>query len=714
MAVIKVGNNNIGKISVIQPYNQTTEGLSIEYPPFDEWVRPSEWLDMPAIGSGDSKVALLLYMHSGVPLEPRIYIRGTYIAGNNYPTHSTIDWGDGQTVTVSGRSHDANNAEYIVPQHHVYRYEDLPENSEFTYDGKTARQALIQIDNSVSGCYYLDIVKLAANDLESNVRTNAHNSFSQNSQRTNLLDLHVAGQNMEYLYLGNDIYRAIHSNLERIVIQGDMGLKTAYRQFRQCDSLRHISYPSGAWSTATDFREMFYYCRKIKEIPPLDTSSATDFTNLFGYCHNLRNIPDIDTSNVTNFSYIMNECRLVENIPMLDYSNGTNFTSAFSNMTSLKTVPSGLGITSLTNGINMFYRSENLAAIPNDFFDQFSNTITDARAMFFECRNLRNMPRIHFPNCTHMREFATRCEYLEELHLGDLSKVRYESNLNYGFYQSFHGCAKVRKVKIDYPESFNARNYNSMFGGMSSLEENPYINTSSGVNLSSMYSGNIKARKAPVLDLTSCTNISYIYSSNRILRKVGGFKNTNTKLTHAHSAFYQCFLLAEFPSGLFQYYNSAPSYTQNMLYQAGLEEIPDINISGVDNTSTNNNGPFYRMSNLKKVGNITFGSGVRCRSFFADSTALKRVNYGDASLASDMLSAFHNCNSLEWCDISGIPSSTSFYNCFLGSGALEHIFYNLKDGVTGQSIDIRYNYGASELHPDTIAIATNKGWTVTT
>ena len=54
---------------------------------------------MPNIGSGDSKVALLLYMHSGVPLEPRIYIRGKY-RHNNYPTHSTIDWGDGQTVIV--------------------------------------------------------------------------------------------------------------------------------------------------------------------------------------------------------------------------------------------------------------------------------------------------------------------------------------------------------------------------------------------------------------------------------------------------------------------------------------------------------------------------------------------------------------------------------------------------------------------------------------
>ena len=41
-----------------------------------------------------------------------------------------------------------------------------------------------------------------------------------------------------------------------------------------------------------------------------------------------------------------------------------------------------------------------------------------------------------------------------------------------------------------------------MFANMYSLQENPYINTASGVNLSSMFSGNINAKKGPVLDLS--------------------------------------------------------------------------------------------------------------------------------------------------------------------------------------------------------------------
>ena len=713
MAVIKVGNNSIGKISVIEPYDETIGGLSVEYPPFDEpWVRPSEWLDMPNIGSGDNKIALLLYMHSGVPLEPRIYLRGTYIGHNIYPTYSTIDWGDGQTVTVSGLRHDSNSAEYIFPQHHAYRYEDLPESSEFTYDGKTARQALIQIDNSISGCYYLELNRLTANDLDSNIR-DVHDGYVRNGQSTNLLDLHVAGQNMEYFYLGNDYERSIHDRLESVIIEGDMDLKTAHRQFRYCTNLQSLSYPSGAWRNTTDFQEMFYFCRKLKEIPPLVTSNATSVQSIFNNCQNIRNIPDIDTSNVTNFSSFMNECRLVEDIPILNYSNGTTFQNAFSNMRSLKIIPSGLGLTSLTNGISMFYRCDSLVAMPNDFFDQFSNNITDARNMFTECRKLKNMPRIHFPNCIHMREFAMSCNSLEKLHLGDLSKVRYEPSTSYGFYNAFNACWNVRKVTIDYPESFIARSYQGMFSSMYSLEENPYLNTSSGVSLNGLFAYNVSAKKAPVLDWTSCTTISSIYNGNRNLRKVGGFKNVNNKLTNINDGFRDCFALEEFPSGLFQDYNSAPGYCQNVFYSTSIEEIPNINISGVNNSSTNNN-IFYNMYHLKYVGNIIFGSGANCRNLFSSCSRLKRVGYGDASLVSDMVSAFNSCLSLEWCDVSGIPVSVGFNNCFLSSGALEHIFYNLKDGVTGQSIDIRSNYGTSELHPDTIAIATSKGWTVTT
>ena len=76
--------------------------------------------------------------------------------------------------------------------------------------------------------------------------------------------------------------------------------------------------------------------------------------------------------------------------------------------------------------------------------------------------------------------------------------------------------------------------------------------------------------------------------------------------------------------------------------------------------------------------------------------------------------AFYSCSSLEWSDLKNTECSISYYDCLLGSGALENIFNNLASGVTSKTVNVAHNYGASQLHADTIAIATNKGWTVTT
>lgn len=713
MANLKVGNTNIGKISIIEPFKEIGANPSqLDYQPHREaWVRPTEWLDMPNIGSGDNKVALLMYMHSGVPLEPRIYLRGQYVSNSNYKTYSTIDWGDGQTVIVSGTSHDSNNRHYIRPEHHVYKYEDLPEDSEFTYHGATARQALIQIDNSVSGCYYLELNRLTVNDLDSSLRTNARHGSVRNYQSNNLLDLHVAGQDLQYLYLSNDPDRGNPYQLQRVVLEGDMSLATAYRQFRSCQNLQSISYPSGAWSTATDLREMFAHCVNLKEIPFFDSSNGTNFDSMFARCYEIDSVPDLDTSNGTNFNHTFDHCINLKEIPNFDYSSCTSSRSMFNQCRSIKVIPTGLDFSNTTDTRSMFSRCANVRRMPNDFFEtNFANAgLMDN--MFYECRKLKNMPRIHFPNATSLREFALRCESLEHIHLGDLSSVDYHQN--YGFYYAFGSCFKNKKITVDYPDKFIARNMQGMFSNQYNLEDAPYINTASGVQLRQFLTGCLNMKTAPVYDLTNCTDMNSFYSHCRSLRKIGGFKNASQRITEGSDMFRECFFLSEFPSGLFEDYSSTPSRCQNMFYQTAIKSIPDVNVSGMDTTSTGHS-VFYNMTYLDSVGNITVGSGTSLRSLFQSSQKLQRVGYADVSLVTDMTNAFYSCRSLEWVDFSGYPVTVSFYDDFLGSGALKHIFDRLKDGVSGQTIDIRNNYGTYELHADTIAIATNKGWTVTT
>ena len=74
---------------------------------------------------------------------------------------------------------------------------------------------------------------------------------------------------------------------------------------------------------------------------------------------------------------------------------------------------------------------------------------------------------------------------------------------------------------------------------------------------------------------------------------------------------------------------------------------------------------------------------------------------------------FNYAYSLKNVHLSGVKASIGFYECQLGSGNITKIFNDLET-VSSATIDIRRNYGASLIHPDTLAIATNKGWTVTT
>ena len=712
MAVIKVGNNSIGKISVIEPYDDPIGTPPLEYKPdLEPWVRPSEWLDMPVINSGDDKIAMLLFMHSGVPLEIRLEIRGTDNGSYNYPTYSTIDWGDGTSVLVSGRDTRSTSSEYLYPRHHSYRYEDLPEDSEFTHNGQVARQALVQIDNSVSGCYYFNFIG-TPNHLDSNVRDNAHNILSvYQGAQTTLLDFHIASQNLEYCYFSYNADYSRNLNLERVKIETPSKLKTAYRQFRDCRNLKSISFPSGLFVGATDFREMFYDCKRLKEIPFFDSSTAKDLSSMFGNCHTIKNIPDLDLSSATGINSMFSSCISLTGVPMLNYSNVTQSQSVFANCHSIKMVPSGLNFQNLTLANSMFYRCINLKAVPNDFFDGFLN-LQHAQGMFYDCRSLKNIPRINLPSCINMREFATYCYALESIHLGDVSKVDYHES--YGFYNAFHACYNVKEVKIDYPENFIARNMQGMFNALVSLKKIPYFNTSSGIYLDGLFNACLSLTETPTFDLTSCININNMFSNCWSLTKSGGFKNINSKITTAQNTFRECYNLKEFPSGLFQDFNSCPTYTREMFYNCpSIEKIPDVNVSGASNTSIYNN-TFYHMQGVKEVGNIIFGSGANLSNMFTHHHSLQYIGEYDISLAYATTNMFNYCRSLQWCGLTNIPTSIGFYDNFLGSGALTHIFSNLVSGVTGQTIDIRNNYGTAELHPDTIAIATSKGWTVTT
>lgn len=715
MANLKVGNTNVGKISVIEPHDENIG--RIDYNPeisTGNWIRPSGWLDMPTVSEG---VAVLLYVPSGA----KDFGVGLYARNglhSNCPTYIPIDWGDGYSGVFQGtRSDNITRVGNFGSQYKKYDYDLLPENTEIEVDGFPCRQVIVQLDGSISGITYVNIEGMSGrnfgdtydyNDTDyytdvsgNKVYDAPRNNNSYNQQTSFILDVIVSGASIDEVYLqSTDINRGNNANCQRAIL--NVKSFSPYSTFRHHTNLEYVEFPSGATADKSNFYYMFEYCHRIKNLPFFDTSSATGVQAIFANCHSIESVPQYDFSNVTNFQSAFHRCLSLKNIPELDFSNGKNFYSTFSYNHQLASIPSGIDFGTPTGCRDMFYYCWNLRRAPIIDFSE----ATDIRSMFSECRGMEGSVTIDGPNISNLTNCFYVCNKLEKIHIKSIGPVT-------DFYRFIRSCHDLKEIIWDNSkqETSSGINFNEAFAYNNLMTHYPTVDTSSATGCLSMVRGNWSVKEYQTFDLSNCTNSSNMFSENYVLKDVS-FKNVQNK-PNTSSMFSSCWNLRTAPSGFFEGYDSTPNYVRDMFHSCYyLTDASHYIISGITNTSTNNNNMFVHCYNLRKppaIINTEYG----LRSMFSSCYDLQNVSY-DLSSAIDTSSMFYNCRSLSNVNITSINNSIGFYNCFLGSGEITKIITNLSSGVTGKTIDFRYNYGTSYLHPDTLAIATNKGWSVLT
>ena len=121
---------------------------------------------------------------------------------------------------------------------------------------------------------------------------------------------------------------------------------------------------------------------------------------------------------------------------------------------------------------------------------------------------------------------------------------------------------------------------------------------------------------------------------------------------------------------------------------------------------------FYNCQRLDKPPKI-INTQRGLRNAFEYCQALESVDY-DLSASEDNTNMFLRTYGLKNVNISGVKSSISFYDTFLGSGEMIKIMNSLETVGSNRTVDFRDSYGVSQLDSAARAIATNKGWTVTT
>jgi len=715
MAVIKVGNNTIGKISVIEPYDDP-----VGTPNFrksrddDDWTRPSGWLAMP-LESGtpteeDQKANLLLFVPSGTQVPVSLLVLGSGDSGltsdGGYTgylrrTHTLLDWGDGNTHLF----HHADRR-YVDWAHHLYDFDNLDANTEIYYNGSVVRQVLIEIDGSASAGYSgissIDMHALDGNKYYSEL----HGYSSTHVKSHNLLDYvgnHEACHGLSWR--SKYVSRADHLQRIKLIRQNR---QHCYQWIYDMPSLEVFICPSGMTQKGNTTQQMFAGCRNLKQVSPMALDNVTTMEGMFQHCENLKSEDIIlyNTNNVTNFSSVFSQCKGLTDFPNIDTSNGQNFTNMFVNCAYLKgaNFPSGYSFGNATNFYQMFKDCYNLTTVPNVFS---GGQVTNMQSMFQGCVSLKNIPKeINLSSSVSTYNMFHSCFALDEVNIGDATNL---VNMRGMFYD----CRKLKKITFKSPETVKPTGCQNIFTNCMSLKSAPPLNYINNTTFNSAFQNCHSLQEVPEINPSSCTNVRYMFYDCHQLREIGGFQKFYNKLETCQGMFRDCYSLDKFPSGLFVDFNSCGTINDETFYDCTkLKEIPYINMSGGTSLNNSYSQVFYRNQTLHSIGDIKFG--ISTRNMFADCYRLATTPAWDMSGVQDATQMFNNARGLRAFNASGVSCDIGFYQCNLGSGSIKEIFDNLETVSSSKTIDIRRNYGTNFLHPDTTAIATNKGWTVTT
>ena len=262
---------------------------------------------------------------------------------------------------------------------------------------------------------------------------------------------------------------------------------------------------------------------------------------------------------ITDLSYMLNNCKDAKSVKFKNWDNSkvTSMEAMFQ-LTNLDSFPEELFKTpnpNLTNIKAMFCKCVNIKEIPNltNFFCR-GNNIKDIGMLFNGCKNLQKINGKYWyaDNITNMSYAFNRCESLEEIHLGK----NFTTNNVKNMCGLFNGCTKLKKVPsaISGGNIQNVEDISIMFQGCQAL---------TNIDIKKYNFSNVKDMSG-LFSKCSGLNSSITFSKwipNKVKEMVGMFnecKNLKridigkwnlTDVSNASGMFYKCEKLKTLTNG---------------------------------------------------------------------------------------------------------------------------------------------------------------------
>ena len=276
-------------------------------------------------------------------------------------------------------------------------------------------------------------------------------------------------------------------------------------------------------------------------------------------------------------------------------------------------------------------------------------------------------------------------------------------------------------LAIPMLDTSSVTHMDSMFYNCNSLTTIPLLNTSSVTNMNGMFKGCNSLTTIPLLNTSSVTNMSSMFNACSSLTTIP-LLNTSS-VTNMSSMFISCNSLTIIPL-----LNTSSVTNMNGMFNAcsSLTTIPLLNTSSVTNMVNMFNG----CNSLKTIPMLDTSGVTDMVNMFYACNSLTAIPMLDTSSVTDMSYMFYNCSSLT--DFGGLenlgqaylttqPANYSSYKLDLSQckeltkQSLINVLNNLYDIATKGCNVQQVTLGATniaKLTAEEIAVATNKGWSV--
>ena len=377
------------------------------------WTRPTDWLSLPSMVEGDSKIAGLVAVYPGDTGSTGITASSNFVAFTVYGNY-TVDWGDG--ISESYSSGATASKQYLW---------EGASASTLTSDG--FRQRVFQITPQASAGL------TRANFVAFYPGVNLQAAYF-----SPILDLKISGASLAIINPPK--------GLVQFEYVGDSNITTCSLMFTGCTSL--CSVIGTSWTKKSNsFNNMFSSCGSLQTVPLFNTASGIDFNNMFNSCSSLQTVPLFNTAQGTNFSAMFAFCRCLKTVPLFNTEKATQVNSMFTTCSSLITVP-------------LF----NTAAVNTGASSSFAQ-------MFTKCTSLQTVPLFNTAQGIDLGLMFNGCTSLQTVPLFNVSAATNFNNTT-GTLSIFGGCPNLKSAALDARTNPNGRSISYLNCALSAAELN--------------------------------------------------------------------------------------------------------------------------------------------------------------------------------------------------------------------------------------------------